>query len=102
MSPRRLEARDLRSLDRASMRSIFRPLDPNDKPSPGSPRRYYDPALTPKDAIGSLLFLLMFPLLLALVSVELLLAVPQLVAWLSVLGFIVIYTAGSVLIIRRG
>lgn len=95
MSPRRLEDRDLRSLDRPGLRSIFRPLDPNEKPASGPRGIWLGPP------IGNVLLVLMFPLLLALVSVELWLAVPQLVAWLSVLAFIGLYVTGIVLITRR-
>jgi hypothetical protein len=111
VSPRKTEAKDLRSLDGPGLRAIFRPLDPNEKPSPRQPGRNLSIFMftfpftrdepTWKDAFGLLLFLLLFPMLLALISVDLWLGVPQLVAWLSVLGFVVAYTAGAVLINRK-
>lgn len=106
MSPKRLEDRDLRSLDRPGLRNIFGPLDPSEKPASSPPRRWYysrgfNDTPTPKDVLGYLLVLLMFPMLLALILVGLWLAVPQLVAWLLVLGFIVVYTVGIVVINRR-
>ena len=104
MSSRKTEARDLRS-----MYSIFRALDPNEKPLPRQPRRTVSiftnrfPFTEPiwRDAGGAWFVLLLFPALLALVSVDMWLGVSPLVVWLSVLGFIVIFTAVAAWIDRK-
>lgn len=98
----RLEERDLRSLDRRGLRSIFTPLDPNERHS-SRPAPYLRGALFSRgeprwrDGVG----LLMFPLLALLITVELWAGVPQLLGWLGVLGFLVLFTVAALLIDRR-
>lgn len=101
MSSRKTEAKDLRSLDGVGLRPIFRPLDPNEKPSPRRNVSIFTmrfPFTQPiwRNAGGPWFVLLLFPALLALVSIYMWLGVSQLVAWLSVFGFIVIFTAVAV------
>lgn len=94
MPRRRLEERDLRSLERRSMYSIFRALDPNERPLKSRP---YLPEFSWKFAFA----LLWFPALLALVQLELFLPLPQAVGWLVVVAFCFAYLVAMVAVLRK-
>ena len=107
MRRRTLEERDLRSLDRAGLRSVFRPLDPSDPPGRTGPRNYrtlqmFTSAFAGeeprwKDGIG----LLFLPLLVVLITIVSWAGVPQLVGWLAVLAFVVLFSGAALFIYRR-
>ena len=94
MPRRRLEERDLRSLERRSMYSIFRALDPNERPLKSRGPVYEG---TWKLALG----LLWAPALLALVQLELFLQLPQTVGWLVVVAFCFSYVVAALVALRR-
>ena len=107
MSRRKLQERDLRSLDRPGLQSIFSPLDPNARPARREAKRYlagqmFTSAFTReeprwRDGIG----LLFLPILAVLISVLLWVGVPQLIAWLVVLAYLVAFSAAALVVYRK-
>jgi len=107
MARRRVEQRDLRSLDRPGLRSIFTPLDPAEPPARGQTRDYrtmqmFTSAFTRddpswKDGLG----LLFLPILVALISLLLWTGLPQLFDWLAVLAYLVAFTAAALYLYRK-
>lgn len=112
MARKRLEERDLRSLERRGLFSIFRPLDPKERAAqdarPGPPKSLL--------ALPTFIFttsgrempwwlgafgLLLFPALLILISVGLWLQLPALAIWLSVAALFAAYVLSAVLINLR-
>jgi hypothetical protein len=96
--PKRTE-RDLRSLDRKSMYSIFPPLD-DKEPALGDDgfkaRNNMTSAFAPDmdDPMWkTLLTWLWVPALIVFLSLEEWLSLPQLTAWLLAIGFMVLYAA---------
>jgi|SRR5579872_3058702 len=96
MGRRKLEERNLRSLDRQGLRSIFRPLDPGADTLPRVPRTWHmwsgwDPPSNPDESPDeprwkAAIALLFLPAVVVLIEVMSRLAIPQLIAWLAVLG----------------
>jgi pilus assembly protein TadC len=91
---KRLEERDLRSLERRTLFSIFRPLDASERAAQDEPPRPPEPLL-------ALPFLLLFPALLIVISVGLWLQLPAVAIWLSIVALFAACVLGTVLINPR-
>jgi hypothetical protein len=104
MARQRREERDLRSLERPSMYSIFHALNPNERP-------FKNPLRSPWSSFGQplvdevpwkyALALAWLPPLLALVQIELWLQIPQTTGWLLVVAFFIVYAVAVVLVLRK-
>ncbi len=108
MGRKRREERDLRSLDRERMLSIFGPLDEN-QPAAGGETGFkgrnvitgpFAPALD--DPLWkTLLTWVWLPALVAFLSVEIWLGIPGVIAWLIAIGFTLVYGVFGWIAYRR-